>query len=99
MEKNLDHLENLRKKFLITDSEVELAKQTTEELQVEIHHNTAFRLFSLQELSESKEPKLIKLQFFHTWIFYYLYSADHKFLKAILKQKFPFVHHLFAKEF
>ena len=31
------------------------------------------------------------LQFFHTWVFYYLYSADHKFIKAILKQKFPFV--------
>lgn len=31
------------------------------------------------------------------WVFYYLYSADHKFLKAILKQKFPFCS-LFAKE-
>jgi hypothetical protein len=38
------------------------------------------------------------LQFFHTWVFYYMYSADHKFIKAILKQKFPFGS-LFIKEF
>lgn len=38
------------------------------------------------------------LQFFHTWVFYYLYSADHKFIKAILKQKFPFCQTLFQQE-
>jgi hypothetical protein len=41
---------------------------------------------------------LFKLQFFHTWLFYYFYSADHKFLKAIIKGKFPFAHHLFPAE-
>jgi len=31
-------------------------------------------------------------------VFYYMYSADHKFIKTILKQKFPFGS-LFSKEF
>lgn len=31
-------------------------------------------------------------------MFYYLYSADHKFLKALFKNKFPFVQHLFKKD-
>lgn len=41
---------------------------------------------------------MFKLQFFHTWVYYYFYSADHKFIKAILKLKFPFAQHLFAPE-
>jgi hypothetical protein len=41
---------------------------------------------------------LTKLQFFHTWMFYYLYSADHKFLKAVFKNKFTFVQHLFKQD-
>jgi hypothetical protein len=40
---------------------------------------------------------LAKLAFFHYWLFYYLYSADHKFLKAIFKNKFAFVNYLFSK--
>jgi hypothetical protein len=30
-------------------------------------------------------------------MFYYLYSADHKFIKALFKYRFPFVPHLFSK--
>ena len=40
-----------------------------------------------------------KLSFFHYWIFYYLYSADHKFFKAIFKNKFAFVKYLFSNDF
>ena len=40
-----------------------------------------------------------KLQCYHTWLFYYLYSADYKFIKAIFKLKFQFVKVLFAKDF
>jgi hypothetical protein len=32
-----------------------------------------------------------KLQCYHMWLFYYLYSADFKFIKAIFKLKFEFV--------
>lgn len=41
---------------------------------------------------------LSRLHFFHIWIFYYLYSADHKLLKAILTKKFTFVNTLFGKD-
>lgn len=40
-----------------------------------------------------------KLSFFHYWIFYYLYSADHKFLEAIFKNEFAFVSYLFESDF
>lgn len=40
-----------------------------------------------------------KLQCYHMWLFYYLYSADYKFLKAIFKLKFAFVKVLFRKDF
>jgi len=40
-----------------------------------------------------------KLQCYHTWLFYYLYSADYKFIKAIFKLKFEFVKVLFATDF
>ena len=40
-----------------------------------------------------------KLQCYHTWLFYYLYSADYKFIKAIFKLKFEFVKVLFAGDF
>lgn len=46
---------------------------------------------------DKKQQALSMLQFFHTWVFYYLYSADHKFIMAILKQKFPFTK-LFSSE-
>ena len=40
-----------------------------------------------------------KLQCYHTWLFYYLYSADFKLLKAIFKLKFSFAKILFAHDF
>ena len=36
------------------------------------------------------------MKFFHTFIFYYFYSADWKFLKNILKSKFTFAKELFG---
>ena len=40
-----------------------------------------------------------KIQCYHIWLFYYLYSADFKFIKAIFKLKFEFVKILFARDF
>ena len=54
-----------------------------------------------QGLYKSSEQMLelgAKLQCYHSWLFYYLYSADYKFLKAILKNKFDFVSVLFGKD-
>ena len=41
---------------------------------------------------------ILKLKFFHTWIFFYFYCADSKFIKNILKSKFDFVSQLFMEE-
>ena len=41
---------------------------------------------------------LQKLKFFHTWLFYYFYSADQKFIKNILKSQFKFTKQLFGPE-
>lgn len=36
------------------------------------------------------------MKFFHTWSFYYLYSADYKFFQKLLKKKFTFAEGLFG---
>jgi len=40
-----------------------------------------------------------KLSCYHTWLFYYLYSADFKLIKAIFSLKFDFAKVLFARDF
>jgi len=51
-----------------------------------------------KETSGLKQAKyrVQQLKFFHTWVFYYFYCADQKFLKHIFKNKFTFVRTLFA---
>jgi hypothetical protein len=63
-----------------------------------IDSKSSFPLWSEVLNQNRREMDLVKLQFFHVWIFYYLQSADHKFIKAILKHKFPFSSELFGKE-
>lgn len=41
--------------------------------------------------------RIQKLKFFHTWVFYYFYCADHKLIKNIFKNKFTFVRSLFGE--
>lgn len=41
---------------------------------------------------------LHKLKFFHTWLFFYFYSADQKFIKNLLKSRFDFSYILFGEE-
>lgn len=48
---------------------------------------------------EHEQLMTAKLQCYHTWLFYYLYSADYKFIKAIFKLKFKFIKVLFARDF
>lgn len=93
----MDHLQNLLEHGVLK-SPINRLEQDKEELLVAIDSKSSFRLWSQQKTQHSEKLlQLEKLQFFHVWIFYYLYSADHKFLKAILKQKFPFCS-LFSKE-
>lgn len=42
--------------------------------------------------------RIQKLKFFHTWIFYYFYCADHKLIKNIFKNKFTFVKPIFGEQ-
>ena len=49
-----------------------------------------------QSMADAKR-KVQQLKFFHTWVFYYFYCADHKFIKHLLKNKFTFVKTLFGK--
>ena len=39
------------------------------------------------------------MQCYHMWLFYYLYCADFKFIKAVFKLKFEFAKVLFARDF
>lgn len=104
-EKNSEHLSNLLKHRIVTDQFLMASDQQGEVLPVAITREDQFLLLDdmqRQKLDSKKDSQiqtaLFKLQFFHTWLFYYFYSADHKLVKAILKGKFPFAHHLFQFE-
>ncbi len=68
------------------------SEQAEEELKVIVDADASFGLLDdmTRQNFDKKQQGLSMLQFFHTWVFYYLYSADHKFIMAILKHKFPF---------
>lgn len=58
------------------------SEQENEELKVVVDARDSFNL--LDDMTSQnfvkKQKGLSMLQFFHTWVFYYLYSADHKFI-------------------
>lgn len=96
MEKNIEHLRNLFDKNQLRLDQQWAAEQAEEELRVVV--DRGFGL--LEDMTRQRcDPRqgLGLLQFFHTWVFYYLYSADHKFIMALLKHKFPFTK-LFCRE-
>lgn len=47
---------------------------------------------------QEKELRLAKISLFHYWLFYYMYSADHKFLETVINEKFAFSKHLFGRD-
>jgi hypothetical protein len=80
---------------VITPEEYEECLQDKDIIQLELNKGNIIEL----ELGGSDiHTRIQKLKFFHTWIFYYFYCADHKFIKHIFKGKFTFVQTLFGKE-
>lgn len=77
----------MRQKVFTLDSDLKRYKATNT-MQVKSQQKTPF-----------EEVCHAKLSFFHYWIFYYLYSADHKFLEAIFRNEFAFVSYLFSNDF
>ena len=87
---------------LITEQDRENLEQTEECLTVVLRKRDVIKIRGdLERQYRGGDSPLelgAKLQCFHSWLFYYLYSADYKFLKAILKNKFDFVSVLFGKD-
>jgi len=84
----------------MTSEEFEKQHQQKEMIELELNKiNTLsidFKVLCNNSVAKAKE-KVQLLKFFHTWVFYYFYCADHKFIKHVLKNKFTFVRTLFSK--
>lgn len=67
-------------------------------IELELNKKNLIEIDLSKICSTLEEVKLciLKLKFFHTWVFYYFYCADHKFIKNIFKSKYTFVQMLFG---
>ena len=101
-QKNQEHLNNLVKHELMTEAQRTDTEQKEECLTITLRKSDVIwlkdDLHGQSKMQESQIELGAKLQCYHCWLFYYLYSADYKFLKAILKNKFDFVQVLFAND-
>ena len=93
------HLDNLLQLNLISGEIHQAIQQPTDALKVSLKREKVFALgtdiqrYVASKPLQAKEYRSVpvtdmchaKLSFFHYWIFFYLYSADHKFLEAIFK--------------
>ena len=75
--------------------EQELSSDDTLHLQLS-SRNTIVLDLGAESSDDHAILKMQKLRFFHTWTFFYFYSAEHKFLKRLLKGKFTFSQPLFG---
>ena len=107
-QKNLEHLSNLARKNLLSRDAVNAIEQKQECLSIALTQQDCFtvefpvhssRYDAAMAPLEREKLMAAKLACYHTWLFYYLYSADYKFIKAVFKLKFPFVKVLFARDF
>lgn len=96
-DKNSVHLANLLKLNLISNQAYNQALQTKDALKVSLLRRQVFRLGD-DVGKASAEESLAKISLFHYWLFYYMYSADHKFLSSVMSYDFPFVSHLFRQD-
>lgn len=96
-DKNAEYLEVLQKNDLIAEAQAEHVKQSSDLIQLDLSHGNLVQL-DFSERPEQAQQEILKLKFFHTWIFYYFYCADCKLIKNIVKLKFDFAVPLFEHE-
>jgi hypothetical protein len=104
-EKNAEYLQVLEQVGVIDAETMASAAQSQELLKLELSPANMIRLDFEAIAAASGRPRynavqvfLHKLKFFHTWLFYYFYSADQKFLKNLIKCRFQFSTVLFGGE-
>lgn len=97
-DKNAEYLEVLQANELIDEKEVERQRQGSDLIQLDLSHRNLVQLDFSKKSYDQAQRAILKLQFFHTWIFYYFYCADCKLIKNILKLKFDFAVPLFERE-
>lgn len=98
-EKNREYLNILLQNELISLDEYKGHLQPEEMIELELNKKNTlevnFKEFC-KDVGQAK-TRIQQLKFFHTWVFYYFYCADHKFLHHVLKNKFTFVQTLFKE--
>lgn len=66
-------------------------------IELELNKKNLIEVDFSKETFEKAKYRVQQLKFFHTWVFYYFYCADHKFLKHLFKNAFTFSDTLFKK--
>ena len=92
-DKNKEYLNLMKENDLITQEEYDSHHQQKEMIQLELNKANMVCIDFNKICDGNREEAKYKVQllkFFHTWVFYYFYCADHKFIKHILKSKFTF---------
>jgi len=97
-DKNMEYLNQLKDNEIITQNSFDEAFQENDMIELELNKKNLIEIDFSKICSTLEEVKLciLKLKFFHTWVFYYFYCADHKFIKNIFKSKYTFVQMLFG---
>lgn len=81
------------KNEIIDENTFDNCLQDKDIIELELNHKNLIEI-DFQEICQNDMDecryRIQMLKFFHTWIFYYFYCADHKFIKHVLKNKFSF---------
>ena len=97
-DKNMEYLNQLKENEIITQAQYDEVFQQNDMIELELNKKNLIEMDFSMICSSLEEVKvhILKLKFFHTWVFYYFYCADHKFIKNIFKRKYTFVEKLFG---
>ena len=90
----MEYLKQLEENgILFDDNEYDKVFQDNDMIELELNKKNLIEVNFKDICSTLEEVKLniLKLRFFHTWVFYYFYCADHKFIKNVFKGKYTFV--------
>ena len=92
-DKNLEYLKILKDNELISEETYTRLLQDKDLIEIELNKENSVKLTMTMP---DAEEQIQRLKFFHTWVFYYFYCADFKFMQHLLKNKFTFSNKLFG---
>lgn len=93
-EKNREYLKVLKGSGFIDQKTMDEMFQEEDLIHLELSNRNLITLDFREQFGgdnqEVAQRHLQKLKFFHTWLFFYFYCADQKFMKNLFRGKFDF---------